>query len=125
MPAGGRTVRAIQAYRSLLDQRRSIVMGDFNNNLIWDTPGRPEHQAVVELFAELGYQSVYPAHTGEPQGLELSPTLFWYRHPARPYHVDYCYVPGEWLSRVRLEIGAPDDWLDKSDHMPLTLDLDR
>ena len=50
-------------------------------------------------------------------------TLFWYRQPERGYHIDYVFGSEELIKGAKLEIGAHEDWLKHSDHVPLVLDI--
>jgi endonuclease/exonuclease/phosphatase family metal-dependent hydrolase len=50
--------------------------------------------------------------------------LYWRRNLSTPYHVDYCFVPTNWASTSKVAVGTATDWLDKSDHMPLIVDVE-
>ena len=54
-------VRAVECYRSLLIQHRTVFIGDFNSNTIWDShhPADRCHSALVRLLAEFGLVSSY------------------------------------------------------------------
>jgi hypothetical protein len=72
----------------------------------------------------MGLVSAYHSRYAEAQGRETRPTFFLYRHQQRPYHIDYCFLPTTWLSRIRdVTVGDHAAWASKSDHMPLTVDL--
>ena len=60
---------------------------------------------------------------GEEHGLESVSTLFWYRQPERGYHIDYVFGSEALIKDAKLEIGAHQDWLMHSDHVPLVLDI--
>ena len=118
--------RAIEAYRDLIEANPAVVLGDFNSNLFWDGkhPAGRNHSALVQVLADLGLVSAYHHFYKERQGEESRPTIYfqWNRH--RPYHIDYCFIPESWTSRLRsVEVGTFDDWSDSSDHRPLTVDL--
>lgn len=102
--------------------QRSILAGDFNSNSIWDrSHGAKCHSAVVRLLNNRGLVSVWHAYHSEEQGKETVPTYFHRRNPSAPFHIDYCFTPPSWIGSV--SIGAQDEWLSLSDHMPLILDL--
>ena len=123
-PRRGRSHRAIEHYRPFLEHHRAVVIGDFNDNVRWDTPTYPSFRRTLELLDDAGYASLYHERTGESPGAESGATLFWYRHQDRPYLVDYAFVPRAWLPVVRrYELGDPGLWLAWSDHVPLVLDL--
>lgn len=123
-PRLGRTHRALDHYGPLLARKRTLVVGDFNDNARWDTPRYPAFARTVAILAEAGYASVYHARTREAHGSETGASLYWYRHRDRPYLVDHAFVPDAWLPSVkRFELGDPDRWLRSSDHVPLILEL--
>jgi endonuclease/exonuclease/phosphatase family metal-dependent hydrolase len=101
-------------------------MGDLNTNLFWDShhPAGENHTALMDLTEKLGLVSAYHHFFGEAQGAETRPTcyLLWKRE--RPYHLDYCFVPKSWASRIRrVEVGTFEEWQKHSDHRPLLVEL--
>ena len=122
--------RALSRYRDLLAERPTIIAGDWNNNVIWDRPGwRINHAAAVTALERLGLVSAYHALTGEAQGEESVPTHYWRdrRKDGPRYHIDYVFIPRDWLGRVRdFRVGGFEDWCGNglSDHVPLVIDLD-
>jgi len=124
-PRLGRTHRALDHYGPFLARRRTLVIGDFNDNAQWDTPRYPAFARTVGILAAAGNVSIYHARTGEPHGAETGASLYWYRHRDRPYLVDHAFVPAAWLPRVRrFELGDPARWLHDSDHVPLIVELE-
>jgi len=121
---------ALVRYKRFLADRPAVVAGDLNSNAIWDKPGwRINHTAAVKMLEGLGLVSAYHAVRGEPQGLETVPTLYWRdRTKDGPtYHIDYVFLPGRWIDRVRdLTIGTFEDWCGSglSDHVPIIVDID-
>ena len=74
--------------------------------------------------APCGLGSAYHAFFGCGQGAERHGT--WYNHKRieRSFHLDYCFVPRNWLPHVyRVEVGRPHAWLAYSDHCPLIVDV--
>lgn len=122
--------RALSRYRSFLTDGPAIVAGDLNHSIIWDKPGwRNNHQTSVDRLGQLGLVSAHHALTGEEQGAETVPTLYWRdRTKDGPtYHIDYVFLPRLWLPHVReVTIGSFDAWCGAglSDHVPLVLDMD-
>jgi exonuclease III len=107
-----------------------IVLGDFNWNIIWDgSPSYPltgNFKNVVDLFEEHDIVSSYHIHNHEKYGSEKKPTLFMYRKKDKKYqyHVDYIFAKNELLKgHWQFNIGNYDDWIEYSDHMPLSLEL--
>ena len=121
---------ALDRYRGFLTERPAVVTGDTNNNVIWDKPGWPMNwQATVEVLAGLGLVSAYHHVTGEAQGAETTPTLYW-RDRSRhgpTYHIDYTFLPQPWLAHLaNFAVGDFDEWCGSglSDHVPLIVDLE-
>ncbi len=120
---------ALDRYHELLTAGPAVVAGDLNNNVIWDRPGWPiNHADAVEILDKHGLASVYHSVTGEPQGRERTPTIYWRdRTKDGPtYHLDYIFVPTLWLDRINgFHVGSFEDWCGSglSDHVPLVVDI--
>jgi endonuclease/exonuclease/phosphatase family metal-dependent hydrolase len=118
------THHAIEHYTQFLSAPHMIAIGDFNSNAIWDGRYREySHSQLVEKLGRLGLVSAYHTLRGELHGQEATPTWYMYRHLARPFHLDYAFVSHALSQSCELLIGEPDEWLHKSDHMPLLLTL--
>jgi exodeoxyribonuclease III len=121
--------RAITAYRSFIQEKSCLVAGDFNDNVLWDKPQRPnKHSLNVEELTELGLTSAYHYQRGVEQGKEPEPTIYWRNRKLEGprYHIDYCFIPDEWTSRISwVTVGAFDEWVGSglSDHVPLVVDV--
>ncbi len=100
------------------------------NNVIWDRPGwRINHRKLVEKLEALGLVSAYHEINGELQGQESQPTLYWRdrKRDGPTYHIDYIFVPRDWVGGVRsFSVGGFDDWVGSglSDHVPLVMEVD-
>ncbi|MEP6781386.1 MAG: endonuclease/exonuclease/phosphatase family protein [Gemmatimonadaceae bacterium] len=119
-------VRAMEAYRALVETGPTIVIGDFNSNAIFDHyhPKTLNHSALIRLLESLGLVSSYHEFFGEEQGAESRPTCYLLWKQERPYHIDYCFVPKAWMARVRrVEVGDYQSWKQYSDHRPLSLTI--
>lgn len=113
--------KAIHFYDNLLLDNKTILIGDFNSNTIWDKPRREgNHSTVVEKLAAKKIYSTYHTFYNQQQGAELHPTLFMYRHQNKTYHIDYCFVSNDFMAKLEnVEIGKYEDWTKYSDHKPL------
>lgn len=113
--------KAINYYEKLLSGTKTILIGDFNSNMIWDKPRREgNHSTVVAKLAEKNIFSVYHKFYNQEQGKEMHPTLFLYRHENKPYHLDYCFASNDFIEVLEsVEIGSYEDWKMYSDHKPL------
>jgi endonuclease/exonuclease/phosphatase family metal-dependent hydrolase len=105
---------------------RTLIVGDFNSNKIWDEWDRWwNHTDVVNELKELKIESIYHKFTGEKQGEESIPTLYFQRKLSRPYHIDYIFCPKEFAEKkLKFEIGQSEKWLKLSDHMPIYCEID-
>jgi len=122
----GQVWKAIQHYDSLLKNERTILMGDFNSNTIWDKPKREgNHSTVVEHLEQKGIYSTYHKHYKLLQGREEHSTLFLYRHQNKPYHLDYCFASIDLIDKLKnVEIGSYEEWTKHSDHKPVIVTFD-
>jgi len=119
-------IQAVAMYRSLLTGAPAILIGDLNSNAIWDASHRPglNHTGLVETLSRLGLVSAYHSHFGEAHGQETRPTYFFQWNEARPFHLDYCFLPKAWAGEVRrVEVGSYDEWKGHSDHRPLLVEI--
>ena len=118
--------KAIHYYSSLISSTKTMLIGDFNSNSIWDRKNRESnHSNVVKLLEEKGIYSTYHIHHSQTQGKELHPTLYLYRHQNKPYHIDYCFASKDLLNTlISVEIGHFDDWITYSDHVPVIVTFD-
>lgn len=123
-PKRGRIHVAMEHYRMFLSSGRTMLIGDLNDNVTWDTPTNPSFARLTALLGDMGMINVYHARTGEMPGRESRGSFFFYRRVDRPYLIDHAYLPRSWVGHVtEMELGAPGDWLDLSDHTPLVVDL--
>ena len=113
--------KALHYYDTLVTNKRTILIGDFNSNTIWDKPRREgNHSTVVQRLEAKGIYSVYHKHFNQIQGKERHPTLYMYRHKNKPYHIDYCFVSVDMLEYLKsVEIGGHKYWMKYSDHVPV------
>jgi exonuclease III len=103
----------------------TVICGDFNSNTIFD-PGRKKrtHSTVVQLLAEKGLTSAYHAFFSENQGAETRPTYYFWHRKERRFHIDYIFVPRDWIERViDFKIGTYEKWRPASDHVPIMVDI--
>ena len=118
--------KAIHYYDNLLTDNKTILVGDFNSNTIWDRPHREgNHTTVVGKLEQKKIFSTYHKYFDQIQGEEMHPTLFMYRHQDKPYHIDYCFASIDMIEKlVKVEVGEYKDWIHLSDHLPLMITFD-
>lgn len=104
----------------------TLIVGDFNSNAIWDEWDRWwNHSDVINELKELDIVSIYHKLTGEQQGKESIPTLYFQRNLSRPYHIDYIFGAKKMVEKTRaFEVGHADKWLQLSDHMPIYCEIE-
>ena len=122
----GQVWKAINFYSDLLNDERTILVGDFNSNTIWDKPKREgNHSTVVKFLEERNIHSVYHTFHNQEQGKEKHNTLFMYRHKDKPYHIDYCFASAGLVEKLQtVKIGTHRKWAKHSDHTPLMVSFD-
>jgi exodeoxyribonuclease-3 len=121
--------RAIDAHaRWLGGPGPRIVAGDLN--IMGTGSTAAAFRRLAGELGDLGLHSAYHAFYDEPFGAESRATYFHQRNPARPFHIDFCFLSDDLLGRVRsVEVGTYGDWVDRtvrpvSDHVPLVIELD-
>lgn len=118
--------KAIDLYSSLFESRSVLMAGDFNSNAIWDNhhPAELNHSAMVQRLDDRGLASAYHHFFHEAHGSETRHTFYLHWNEARPYHIDYCFVPKRWARFIsNVEIGPCPSWRQYSDHRPLIVDI--
>lgn len=120
----GQVWNAINYYTSLLNEN-CIIIGDFNSNKIWDEKERiGNHTDVVNFLSTYNIESLYHKQYQESQGEESISTLFLHRKLNRPYHIDYIFASKLFIDTgFNITLGKFDEWIDKSDHVPMIVDL--
>lgn len=115
---------AINYYANLLNDS-TILIGDFNSNRIWDYKDRVgNHSDVVNKLKEYDIYSLYHEQNNLSHGDEIDPTFYMFRKPDKPYHIDYCFASRRIMnSGYSIKVGNHKDWIDKSDHVPIIIEL--
>ncbi len=113
--------KAIHHYDRGLKHKRTLLIGDFNSNTIWDRKYRAgNHSNVVKRLGKKGISSCYHLHYKQIQGEEQHPTFYLYKHNDKPYHLDYCFASADMTEKIQsVEIGEYDVWKKHSDHVPV------
>ncbi|XOV94056.1 MAG: endonuclease/exonuclease/phosphatase family protein [Bacteroidota bacterium] len=104
-----------------------IIAGDFNSNVIWDKWDRWwNHSDCANELHEIGIVSAYHELMDDQPGKEFQPTFFLQRNTDKPYHIDYFYLSKSLLTtKSSIVVGDRIKWLEKSDHLPLILELSK
>ena len=120
----GQVWNAINYYQATLTNN-TILIGDFNSNQIWDEKERVgNHTEVVNFLQNFKIESLYHKQQNESHGLESLNTFFMNRNLDKPYHIDYVFASHDIIKNgYNLTLGNPTEWIDKSDHVPMILDI--
>jgi endonuclease/exonuclease/phosphatase family metal-dependent hydrolase len=119
-------VRAVELYRDVFLQHWTVLIGDLNSSVIWDSshPEGLNRSSLVKRLSEFGLVSSYHVFHREAHGQETQPTYYFQWNRQRPYHIDYCFIPKAWSPKLqRVEVGSYMEWKDWSDHRPLLVEI--
>ena len=111
---------ALDHHEGWIRQMPTIVLGDFNQSA-----GYKGWPSLLKLLEGVGLASAYHSYFDkEGFGQETRPTHYHKRQQDKGYHLDYCFLPKEWIPMIeRVEVGTYSDWVQISDHVPLIVDL--
>jgi exonuclease III len=110
-------------HRAAVGSEPFVVAGDVNSAPARKNGPDPHRELLRVLQEEFGLVSAYHHFHGVEHGHEPHPTHYWRRSEASPWHIDYCFIPESWASRVgSVEVGSYSEW-PMSDHRPLTVEL--
>lgn len=125
------TREGIEKFSDFLKFYPTIVAGDFNSHVRWDSKEgnhADDHRRVVSSLNHLGLISAYHAYKNCEQSDEKDATLFHTSNKSKPYHIDYIFVSDTICQgknfKVNIGLGQdPDHWLRLSDHVPVMIDF--
>jgi hypothetical protein len=122
----GQIWKAIHHYEHIIKPERTMLIGDFNSNSIWDKPRRiGNHSDLVQKLSLKQIKSVYHYYFDQAHGNEQHPTFNLYKSIDKPYHLDYCFVSEDIMVNLTdMQIGLYDEWKKYSDHQPLIIEFD-
>ncbi len=102
----------------------TVILGDFNSGSKLHKPRRVTkgHPSIVDALSQFELESAYHAHHGAAVGEEPHPTYRHLRRRKEPWHIDFCFVPREWIARVQsVEVLTTPGWSRTSDHFPMRI----
>jgi exodeoxyribonuclease-3 len=121
----GQVWLALQEYKSMR-QEDIIIVGDFNSNTLWDKDYSTavSHSQMVAFLENKCITSLYHWLRQEKQGEETTNTLAFRKDVTNGYHIDYCFLSQSMINKnTNIDILGFEDWIAKSDHVPLIIDL--
>ena len=103
----GEVWQSLNCYKDLF-KSPTIIAGDFNWNVIWDSehPNYPLHGTltdVTNLLKQFKIFSMYHTFTDVKFGVEVEPTLYFRKNIKTPYHIDYVFAPLDFISNAHFE----------------------
>jgi endonuclease/exonuclease/phosphatase family metal-dependent hydrolase len=118
-------MRTLKAYDRVLRAGPTVVMGDLNSgsDLTREQSPSKGHARIVTALADLGLVSAYHTFHQVQHGCERHPTYRHQHNPAKPWHIDFCFVPANW-NLLDVEVLDGKEWRARSDHLPLKVDVD-
>lgn len=120
----GQAWRFIHLHKDDIPETRFMFIGDFNSNAIWDRPRRNwNFSDVMRHLKERNIKSLYHHATNEDYGNEKTPTFYFFKKQEKPFHIDYAFCSLDILEHARIKIEPYDRWVEKSDHVPLVIDI--
>lgn len=115
----GNPICVIEELDRWLSQGPSLMVGDFNNSVVWDRKGKVDNFAAIDAaLIGHGLTSAYHQLTGEGFGQESLPTFFHQKNPAKGCHIDYCYIHQS-LDAQDVRVLPFSEWKSLSDHVPV------
>lgn len=120
----GQIYLALEKYASLL-KGPCIIVGDWNSNKVFDHIKRVKtHSEVVEFLEGFGIKSAYHHFSKEEQGEESKATHYFRKEKMRPFHIDCLFASEIFLNQLEsIEIGSYEEWIEFSDHMPISAEF--
>ena len=117
---------SLNHYDSFIKTHNTIILGDFNSNLIWENPYRidNDHKYVIEELEKKEIESSYHYFFSEKQGEETRPTFYYHHKKEKPFHIDFCFLSKNLRERLsKVEIGKYENWIKYSDHVPIIIEI--
>jgi len=123
----GQVWAGLSRYMERLDNK-TIIIGDFNWNVIWDhsnsIPLGGKLTDVIDLLRKHQIESSYHYLRNEEFGEETEKTFYLYRKMDKNYHTDYIFMSIDILRHAKqFSIGEYGYWVNYSDHMPLFIEF--
>lgn len=120
-------LNGVNAYSDLLESGPVVITGDFNGNPKYDKPRQSVKWGdAFDRLDEYGLTSAYHHSRGVSYGAEPEPThrLKRSQDPQKHVHIDYCFVPNEWINAdTSVHIETTGTWATLSDHYPIIVDI--
>jgi hypothetical protein len=118
-------LHGLDHYQEFVRPATAIIIGDFNSPAN-DARSRTAHAALEDrLRAEFSLVNAWRSYAERTAQPTNKPTHYWRRKQENDFHIDYCFFPADWSSKLQsAEIGNYSDWVTESDHCPLTVEFE-
>ncbi len=115
----------LEANADSIRKNLTILLGDFNSHRKFNATNKSyNHDDLVHDLEDLGLVSAYHTYHGCKHGDELDTTYYWQWKVTQPFHIDYCFLPKPWASKISSVAIPGFEQFNSSDHRPLVVDLD-
>ena len=114
----------VEAYSKFVQEAPTVVVGDFNSSpALRDSRARTDHDSLLaRLREDCGLVSAYHHRSGAGSEPEM-PTYYHQFVGNAGYHLDYCFVPIDWVPRLSSVKIANVEEFTSSDHRPLLVEV--
>ena len=115
----------LKANEKTLDWDNLVIIGDWNSNALWDKKRKVgNHSDVCNFLNSKGLFSGYHSDGEIPHGSEPDNTFFMHRNLDKGYYIDYLFAASKFFtSSEKMNIGDRNKWLQYSDHLPISYNL--
>jgi hypothetical protein len=117
-------IRGLENYSTA--GRPWVIAGDFNGNPKFDRPRtRKKWSDCFATVMSNGVVSAYHVHNALDLGADAeTPTHYFRWNEQASFHIDYCFLPSEWRTRIRsARIASYAEFAKLSDHRPVIVDV--
>jgi hypothetical protein len=119
----GYPLEIFERLSQILPYNNSMVVGDFNNSVVWDRPSSNNSFIdIVKKLESFGLTSAYHTFKSEEFGCETNKTFFHNKKESMGHHIDYIFIP-DGTKILNLEVGQYSDWINYSDHVPIQIEI--
>lgn len=125
----GQVQLALKKYAEFILERDTIIVGDFNCTRLWGDPElyKPKQWAAKQDLTRCGLVNAYDEfHNKKNPNRKYAETYFQYYNRNKPYHVDYCFIPKDWVPKLKsVSVGSYNQYVKTrlSDHCPILFEF--
>jgi hypothetical protein len=114
----------VEAYSEFVQEAPTVVVGDFNSSSALRHPRArtAHHSLLARLQEDWGLVSAYHHRSGAETEPEI-PTYYHQFARKAGFHLDYCFVPIDWVPRLSSVLVAAAEEFTSSDHRPLLVEV--